>query len=267
MVRIARACVALMLVSAACGDDGDGPDPMSTPSSVNMMTDTAPAATADAGPAATPSETALDASEGAKDAGPVAQPGDANPSAPADAGGKLDAARPPLVLEIPKSSIMCGSTACDTLPNVCCESWTSGKGFGSTRSCVTRDKCYDMYEQAGEQNRAVPHECDGKEDCSGGQVCCMVADGMPLCSLDDAFAGMCTSKVYGPGGSGICADNSLCMLGSLQFIAAGVPLGVLACNDDSDCEDRKGMTCQPEQDGSITTGRGIKARSYVKVCR
>jgi hypothetical protein len=187
--------------------------------------------------------------------------------APVDAGAKVDATRPPLVLEVPKSSIMCGTSACDTLTNVCCESWSASKGFATSRTCVTRQECYRTYEQAGDQNRAIPHECDGKEDCSGGQVCCMVADGMPLCELDVLLDGMCTSKVFGPGGSGICADNPLCTLGSVQFIAAGVPLGVLACNDDGDCADRKGTTCQPEQDGSITTGRNVKARSYVKVCR
>jgi hypothetical protein len=42
---------------------------------------------------------------------------------------------------------------------------------------------------------------------------------------------------------------------------------VLACNDDGDCPDRKDTSCQPEQDGSITAGKGIKARPYVKVCR
>jgi hypothetical protein len=253
-----------MLVIAACGDGADAEQPIAP---VDMTTDTAPASRADAGVTPAPAETGLDASDSAKDAGSASPAQDAAPPTPADVGSKADAARPPLVLEVPKSSIMCGSTECDTLPNVCCESWSSGKGFGTSRTCITRDKCYDMYERAGEQNRAVPHECDGKEDCSGGQVCCMVADGQPLCSLDDALSGTCTSKVYGPGGSGICADNALCMLGSIQFIAAGVPLGVLACNDDSDCADRKGTTCQPEQDGSITTGTGIKARSYVKVCR
>jgi hypothetical protein len=227
-----------------------------------------PAVAADAGAAAPP------LSQGNGDATPPAQAGsppwvDAAMPAPAiDAGAKPDAARPPLVLEVPKASVPCGSEACDTsIDKVCCESWSLDKGFGTSRTCVLRSKCNDTYQRVGEQNRAVPHECDGKEDCSGGQICCMVADGAPLCSLDDVLAGMCISKVYGPGGAGICSDEKLCMLGSMQFVAEGVPLGVLACNDDSDCADRKGTSCQPEQDGSVTAGRGAKGRSYVKVCR
>jgi hypothetical protein len=266
MSRFARTYVALLLTSAACGDDGEAA-PVMAPNGMGM--ESAPVVSADAG--GTP---AAPASQGTNDPAPIpdaAAPAtaDASPAAPAvDAGPKPDAARPPLVLEVPKASVPCGSAPCDTsVDNVCCESWSLDKGFGSSRTCVTRDKCYDTYERAGEQNRAIPHECDGKEDCSGGQVCCMVADGQPLCSLDDVFNGMCISKVYGPGGSGICTDDKLCMLGSTQFVAAGVPLGVLACNDDSDCADRKGTTCQPEQDGSITAGRGAKGRSYVKVCR
>jgi hypothetical protein len=264
MLRVARAYVALMLASAACGEDGEADPSMPGQMPGAMQTDTSPATTEpqDATVAAAPQlDAAVSAPQG-QDAGSSALDSSVAPAPNA----KPDAARPPLVLEVPKASVACGDGPCDTgLDNVCCESWTNGKGFGTSRTCVTRDKCYEMYARDGDQNRAVPHECDGKEDCSGGQVCCMVADSQPLCSIDDIA--MCISKLYGPGGSGICADNALCMLGSIQFIAAGVPLGVLACNDDSDCSDRKDTTCQPEQDGSITTGKGIKARSYVKVCR
>jgi hypothetical protein len=260
MHRIARACVALMLASVACGDDGDANPTEPSPQASPMETANSPVVQ-DAGSTPAPSSppdvaTVIDAGAPALDSGSVASP---------DTGSKPDAARPPLVLEIPKATVMCGTSACDTLANVCCESWSNGRGFGTTRSCVTRDKCYDMYERAGDVNRAITHECDGKEDCSGGQVCCMIAEGAPLCAFEDLA--MCTSKIYGPGGSGMCADNALCMLGNIQFIAEGVPMGVLACNDDSDCADRKGTSCQAEQDGSITTGKGIKARPYVKVCR
>jgi hypothetical protein len=257
--------VALLLACAACGDDNEN-GPLAQSALDAMQADVSAASTPDAGSGASPAPSASDADVSPSDAGrPPAH--DSGAAIGLDAGGKADAARPPLVLELPKANVMCGTSACDTLDNVCCESWSLNKGFGTSRTCVTRDACYKLFQRSGEQDRAIPHECDGKEDCSGGQVCCMVADGQPLCSFDDLTAGMCTSKVYGPGGSGICADDPLCMLGSIQFIAAGVPLGVLACNDDSDCQDRKGTTCQPEQDGSITTGKGIKARPYVKVCR
>ena len=51
------------------------------------------------------------------------------------------------------------------------------------------------------------------------------------------------------------------------MVAEGVPTGVLACNDDADCADRPDTRCQPEESGSLTTGMGVQARSYVKVCR
>ena len=263
MLRIARACLALMLASAACGDDGEA-DPSLGTASVDATTQLDPAL-------AGQDASAVSAPEASLDAGAVAAPQDAaNPAnSAADAGAAADASkpapRPPLVLEVPKANVTCGGSPCDTLANVCCGSWSAGKGFGSALSCVPRAKCYDDFERAGDQNRAIPQECDGKEDCSGGQVCCLIADSQPLCELADLA--MCTSKLLGPGGGGLCTDDALCKLGSIQFVAEGVPLGILACNDDSDCQDRKGTTCQPEQDGTLTTGKGIKARSYVKVCR
>jgi hypothetical protein len=94
----------------------------------------------------------------------------------------------------------------------------------------------------------------------------MIAYSMPLCEFGQSLTD-CLTMLKGPGGSGICADNDKCMLASTQFIAEGVPLGVLACNDDADCVDRPNTSCQPEQSNSITTGPGVQARSYVKVCR
>lgn len=265
MLRIARACVALTLLSVACGDGGEGEGPPATSQQPDpSVPGSGPLAMPEAGaPAPTP------------EAGipPVSEPA---PPAPTDAGApeaatpaaKPDAARPILILEIPKASVPCGGTACDTsVDKVCCESWSVGTGFGASQSCLTRMECNQRYRRNGEQERAIPHECDGKEDCSGGQVCCMVADGQPLCDFGDALNGECNSKVYGPGGSGICADNNLCKLGSTQLIALGVPLGVLACNDDSDCADRQGTKCQPEPENSMTTGRGVKGRPHVKVCQ
>ncbi len=271
MLRIARACVALTLLSVACGDGGEGEAPPVTQQPSNSQTG-APSGTATDAAAPAPVDP-----PGMVEAGVTPVPGAPVAAAtPADAGApeaaapaaKPDAARPILVLTIPKASVPCGGMECDTsVDKVCCESWSVDTGFGATQSCLTRMECQMRFRRNGEQNRAIPHECDGKEDCSGGQACCMVADGMPLCDFGDALNGECTSKVYGPGGSGICADSNLCKLGSTQLIALGVPLGVLACNDDSDCADRAGTKCQPEPDNSITTGRGGKGRKHVKVCQ
>ena len=201
---------------------------------------------------------------------PASTDAGAPPAARSDAGidgmATRDAATKPMLdLEIPTATVPCGGSPCDTLKNVCCESWSKGSGFGTTQSCMPRAMCYQKFARSGDQNRAIPYECDGKEDCSGGQVCCMVADSQPLCEL--APIRECIMKLTGPGGSGICADNDQCMLGSTQFVAEGVPLGVLACNDDSDCADRPETRCQPEESDSLTTGKGVQARSYVKVCR
>lgn len=187
-----------------------------------------------------------------------------------DAGGSGDKdAAPALVLEIPQSIVECGGSPCNTLDNVCCESWSKGMGFTGAQVCTTREACEKKYGRSGEQNRAVEHECDDKEDCSGGQVCCFYAYGQPLCELGDIL--MCVAKMTGPGGSRICADNDKCQICSSQdtcgFIGLGAPIGVLSCSDDGDCADRPGTSCQPEEDNSATTGQGIKARSYIKVCR
>jgi hypothetical protein len=262
MLRIARACVALTLLGVACGDGGEGEAPPVTSQPDPSQSGAAPSMPETGAPAPSMPEAGV-----SPVAEPVAPPEAGAPDATAPA-AKPDAARPILVLDIPKASVPCGGMACDTsVDQVCCESWSVGTGFGSSQSCLTRMDCNRRYRRNGEQERAIPHECDGKEDCSGGQVCCMVADGMPLCDFADALNGECTSKVYGPGGSGICADNDLCKLGSTQLIALGVPLGVLACNDDSDCADRQGTKCQPEPDNSMTTGRGVKGRMHVKVCQ
>lgn len=265
MTRTASACVALVLACAACGEDG-GSDQDGLPSNPGAADSSTSAPTEDA------QAPSLDAatSAGSQDSGTAAIP-DATANTTPDASGSTkpekDASvtRPPLTLEIPTATVPCGGKPCDTLTNVCCESWSKTGGFGATQACVTRDQCQKMFSRSGEQNRAIPHECDGKEDCSGGQVCCLYAPGMPLCELADVS--MCISKLYGPGGAGICTDNDKCKLGSTQFIAEGVPLGILACNDNVDCADRAGTSCQPEESNSISTGKGVTARSYLKVCR
>jgi hypothetical protein len=257
MTRTAGACVALFLACAACGEDNVSDEQVTPPAAEGGAQSTgstdAAASGSDAGPASAKPEASTTTDASSKPAS------DAGSTAPA----KDAATKPQLDLMIPMASMQCGGSACDLGTKVCCESWSKGTGFGTTQSCVTRDECNKKYSRSGEQNRAIPHECDGKEDCSGGQVCCMYAAGMPLC--DDITN--CLNTINGPGGSGICADNDLCKVGSTQFIAEGVPLGVLACNDDVDCADRSNTSCKPEESNSATTGKGISARAYVKVCR
>jgi hypothetical protein len=182
-----------------------------------------------------------------------------------DAGATQDSGRPKPILTVPTSSVPCGGNPCDTLANVCCESWST-TGFGTEQSCIPRMECNRKYSRDDlASNRVVPHACDGMEDCPAGQACCFIADGLPLCDFENILE--CNAKVYGPGGGRICADADKCVIGGIEFIGEGVPLGVLSCNDDADCQPRAGTSCQPEQDNTITTGRGVKARSYIKVCR
>jgi hypothetical protein len=134
--------------------------------------------------------------------------------------------------------------------------------------CATRDACRQAYPFdifSPDLNRVVTHTCDGKEDCSGGQVCCFYAEGRPICDALDPAA--CLANLTGPGGSRICAEEAKCKQGSLEFIGEGLPLGVLSCNDDGDCQARAGTSCQPEQDNTLTSGKGVRGRSYVRVCR
>lgn len=211
-------------------------------------------AMAGGGTAGTPSGVAGGATGGA-------MPGGTQPAP--DAGAAVDSGPP--VLTLPGASVPCGGSACDTLVNVCCESWST-TGFGMQQSCIKRDACNRMYSRDDPaMNRVVPHACDGKEDCATGQACCFIADGRPICDFADILE--CNAKVTGPGGGRICAEPASCMLGALVFIGEGVPLGVLSCNDDGDCQARAGTTCQPEQDNTVTTGKGVMARNYVKVCR
>jgi hypothetical protein len=189
----------------------------------------------------------------------------AGPQPAEDAGTTQDSGRPKPMLTLPGSSVPCGGNPCDTLLNVCCESWST-TGFGMAQSCVTRMECNRMYSRNDlASNRVVPHTCDGMEDCPVGHACCFIADGLPLCDFENILE--CNAKVYGPGGGRICAEADKCVLGGIEFIGEGVPLGVLSCNDDADCQPRAGTSCQPEQDNTITTGRGVMARSYIKVCR
>jgi hypothetical protein len=262
MTRPASACVALLLACAACGEDGSPRDQDPAPGSPLDATTSSPVDDAQS-PQAMDSGTSVSSQDAAASSSPEAGSG------AGDAGGskpeKDASVRPALVLEVPTSTVPCGGKPCDTLANVCCESWSKGTGFGATQSCVTRDQCQKMFSRSGEQNRAIPHECDGKEDCSGGQVCCLYAPGQPLCEFADLA--MCITKLFGPGGAGICVDDDKCKLGSTQFVAEGVPLGILACNDNADCADRAGTSCQAEESNSISTGKGVNARSHIKVCR
>jgi hypothetical protein len=253
MRRIASLRVALLLSAPlwllACGED-NGETPVLPSGGAHDAAIDPSSSSPDPTPPARDAETSADASDG-KDAGQEA-----------GAGSKADAG-PVLTLEIPKAEVSCGASACATLDNVCCESWSKDAGFAGQRSCITREQCNREHTRSGEQNRAVVHECDGKEDCSGGQVCCFYAYGAPLCELADLLE--CTTKLTGPGGSRSCADNDGCKLGTV--IVGGTALGLLSCTEDSDCQDRPGTRCQAEQDDSATTGKGAKARSYVKVCR
>jgi hypothetical protein len=243
-----RLVLCLTLASAACGGT-DGASPIAS-------------ASPDAGgvPGVDGAVASADAAAAGNDAG-TRPPVDAA-VAPDSASPQADAA-PPLVLEIPRSEVSCGGASCDTLESVCCSSWSKGVGFGSEESCVKREDCYRKYSRSGETNRAVTRECDGKEDCSGGQICCVYADGQPLFEnfLDP-------TNLLGPGGSTICADEVDCTYNNQgTFVSQGIPLGEIECNDDDDCSDRDGTSCLPEQDGSHSTGAGITARAEVKVCR
>ena len=74
-----------------------------------------------------------------------------------------------------------------------------------------------------------------------------------------------TFTKVGPGAGRMCLALGDCNAEfTLEF---GSPTGVVACTQDADCDEAGGGTCQPEESGSITTGKNGTARSGVKVCR
>jgi hypothetical protein len=247
MRSIARLSAALLLSVSVVACGGDDEEPTAIPGGGGP--DSSMGGTPDAGASGDPDS----GQQAARDAGR-----DAQQNGNADTGPVLD-------LPLPMANVDCNGNPCNTLDNVCCESWSKTTGFSGNLSCITMAECNKKFARSGEQNRSVVHECDDKQDCSAGQVCCFYAYSQPLCELGDILE--CTTKLIGPGGSRVCADNDACELGSTQYIGDGAAIGVLSCLADSDCEDRPGTTCQPEESGSLTTGKSGKARSYVKVCR
>jgi hypothetical protein len=284
-----RLCAALAAALSACGETGEaGPGPVfmaadsavlgmgnldaSVPINNNPGTagGTAGGLTGGAIPGATTGGASGTAGAGPLDAGGGPMPGGGGMPGGGmsqDAGPSNDASAPP-VLTVPTSSVDCGGSACNALTNVCCEAWSIGTGFSGQQMCATRDACrqaypFDVFNP--DANRVVTHMCDGKEDCAAGQVCCFYMEGRPICDAIDPA--MCFANLMGPGAGRICAEEAKCQQGAFEFVGEGLPLGVLSCNDDGDCQARPGTSCQPEPDGSLTTGTSIKARAHVKVCR
>jgi len=243
MQSIARLRAALLFAMAVGCGGNDGEPPLVAGGGDASLGDGA--VSSDSGSTGNPA--------GANDAGVDARPGSGSD------------AEPPLELEVPASIVECDGTPCDTLHNVCCGSWSRSSGFNPSLSCVPIGECNKKFQRVGNDNRSVSHECDGKEDCFPGHVCCFYAYGAPLCELGDLLE--CTTKMYGPGGSRICSENDACKLGETGYIGDGAPIGTLSCNVDNDCSDRPGTSCQPELNNSDTTGKGVRARSYIKVCR
>jgi hypothetical protein len=173
---------------------------------------------------------------------------------PPDAGPEQDGG--PIDIEPPTRSVDCGGSECETTDNrVCCESWSIDTGFGAPM-CTSEAACENMYADWGNNNRKVTSVCDGGDDCAAGQVCCFFIYGMDVWDL--------TLTKVGPGAGRMCLAPGDCNAEfTLEF---GSPTGVVACTEDADCED-VGGSCQPEQSGSITTGKNGSARPGVKVCR
>jgi hypothetical protein len=189
------------------------------------------------------------------DAGHVVSPPEQD-SGSEDAGPALD-------IELPIAKVTCGSSTCEIRDRkVCCESWTD-QGFGTDSMCIVLDDCTKdgpldptgIYWSAVGSPRAVVSLCDGMEDCSANEVCCYIKQGMPT-GLGPPWTG--------PGAGRQCLSYDDC---TASGAANGIPTGVASCNDDKDCVQFKGTTCQPEQDNSVTTGDGVKARPHFKVCR
>jgi hypothetical protein len=260
----ARFCLVGLLACAACAPADEGTD--STNSAAPDSSVTASNPVADAATNIAPAANTADAGASSGADAAVTKPntdGGAGTARDASVTDAAEAMVPALVLEVPTSTVTCGGEACDTLANVCCSSWSKASGFTDAESCVVRSDCYKKFGRAGDSNRAVTRECDGKEDCSAGQVCCVYADGMPL--FTDYLNPV---DLLGPGGSTICADAMDCVYNNRStFIANGIALGEFECNDNTDCADRPGTTCQAEVDNSHSTGAGVKARPRVKVCR
>ena len=154
-----------------------------------------------------------------------------------------------------------GAESCVTTDGfVCCESWAEA-GFGAP-SCKAESACGNMgggFGGSGEPD--VASECDGPEDCGGGQVCCFNMQNMP-----NIFGS-------GPGLGRECTTFSTCNegQGGLEFGFQGV----MSCNTDADCNldttgdgtpDRMLGTCQQESADDITAA-GASPRAHVKLCK
>jgi hypothetical protein len=173
---------------------------------------------------------------------------------PPDAGPERDGG--PIDIEPPTRSVDCGGSECETTDNrVCCEGWSIDTGFGAAM-CTSEAACENTYADWGNNNRKVTSVCDGGDDCAASQVCCFFIYGMDVWDL--------TFTKVGPGAGRMCLAPGDCNAEfTLEF---GSPTGVVACTKDEHCAD-VGGTCQPEQSGSITTGKNGTARPGVKVCR
>lgn len=249
----------LVLSGSACGDDGgEAPPPVSTAAS-----DASVLASSDAGAPLNPGNSAQDggfigAAPDAAGPGVITLGGDA--STAQDAASKPDA-QGPIVITIPTRSVTCGVSECTTTNNrTCCEAWSKEGGFTGSPSCSTQAACTSDHSTFGDSNRAVMSDCDEPSDCSGGQVCCFVRYGAPT------TADLLSTEIIGPGASRLCLELSKCNAGMTSFSGvAGIPLGLVACRNNSHCTD--GATCMPEPDNSATTGKTSRGRPGVSVCR
>jgi hypothetical protein len=70
--------------------------------------------------------------------------------------------------------VACGMTPCDVTTNVCCQAFMGGM---VTSTCEPKAMC----------TMGVSRACDGTEDCTAGQVCCVAALGATSCAASCPF--------------------------------------------------------------------------------
>ena len=103
--------------------------------------------------------------------------------------------------EPPVAGIACGATVCEVGTQACCARFMPG--LGHDYRCIPRG---DPCSGGGVAN------CDGPEDCSGGEICCLLID------------------VFATSPDVICADAAWCGEGST--VGSGFP----ACHSGDDCD-------------------------------
>lgn len=123
----------------------------------------------------------------------------------------MDLASAPDLTMLDFSGISCGSATCDPASQDCC---LVASGAGFSQMCMPRGTC--------STDGGASIMCDGPEDCSGGNSCCISIGGM----AGDA-------GVTGGGGSSMCSMG--CGKAQASFGGGAFAITTKLCHTKADC--------------------------------